>query len=155
MSTEELERRVQRLEDVEAIQQLKASYCYLVDDGEIDALMERFTDDAVWDGGPIGRFEGRDAIAKFLQGLPSQLSFYLHLVMNPEIEVRGDEAVGRWYLVEPCTAKGAERAIWGAGCYQERYVRVDGEWKFREVVLMPVFWTPYDEGWAKRRSTLG
>ena len=150
----ELESAVQRLEDIEAIVQLKADYCFQVDDGEIDKLMERFTQDAVWDGGPMGRFEGREAIRAFLKALPEQLSFAMHLVMNPRIEVSGDSATGTWYLVEPCTAAGAERAIWGAGRYEERYVRDHGQWRFREIVLVPVFWTPYDRGWAERRSVL-
>ncbi len=149
-----LEERILRLEDIEAIKQLKATYCFCVDDGEIDALMERFTDDAVWDGGPMGRFEGREAIRAFLRALPEQLSFALHWVMNPHISVDGDVATGRWYLVEPCTTAGSGRAIWGAGRYEERYVRRDGEWKFQKVKLTPIFWTPYDEGWGKRRSVL-
>ncbi len=149
-----VEARIQRLEDVERIGQLKAQYCYCVDDGRIDELMERFTDDAVWDGGPMGRFEGREAIRAFLVGLPQQLSFYLHWVTNPQIEVDGDDATGTWYLIEPCTARGrrGERAIWGAGRYEERYVREEGVWKFRELRLTPVFWTPFDQGWAERRS---
>ena len=150
----DLEQRIARLEDIEAIKQLKAEYCYRVDDGEIDALMRRFTSDAVWDGGPMGRFEGRDAIGKFLSELPSQLSFYLHWVMNPWIEVDGDRARGRWYLVEPCTAAGRERAIWGAGRYREEYVREANAWKFLSVELTPIFWTPFDKGWAERRSVL-
>jgi hypothetical protein len=55
MSDDDTRRRLQRLEDIEAIKQLKASYCYLIGDGEIDRLMERFTGDAVWDGGPRSR----------------------------------------------------------------------------------------------------
>jgi ketosteroid isomerase-like protein len=154
MNDDDLRRRLQRLEDIEAIKQLKASYCYLIDDGEIDRLMERFTSDAVWDGGPMGRFEGREAIREFLKALPSQLSFALHWVLNPRIEIDGDAARGTWYLVEPCTAARGERAIWGAGRYEERYERVDGEWRFREVRLIPIFWTPYEEGWSRRRSVL-
>jgi ketosteroid isomerase-like protein len=152
MNQDALADRIRRLEDIEAIKQLKAAYCYWVDEGEIDRLMERFTDDAVWDGGPMGRFEGREAIREFLERLPEQLSFALHWVMNPEIHVEGDAATGRWYLLEPCTAARSRRAIWGAGRYEERYVRVAGEWKFREVKLIPLFWTTFDEGWSKRRS---
>ena len=154
MENGELEARILRLEDIEAIKQLKAEYCYRIDAGQIDVLMKRFTKDAVWDGGPMGRFEGREAIRKFLHDLPQQLSFLLHWVMNPWIEVSGDEATGRWYLLEPCTAAGAERAIWGAGRYEERYVRRDGRWQFREILLVPLFWTTYEDGWAKRRSVL-
>jgi ketosteroid isomerase-like protein len=149
-----LEARVRELEDILEIEQLKATYCYSVDDGDLDALMARFCEDAVWDGGPIGRFEGSAAIRAFLAGLPEQLGFWLHLVMNPDIRVDGDRATARWYLIEPCSGKGrrGDRAIWGAGTYDERYVRRDGEWKFAEITLRPVFWTPFEEGWVERRS---
>jgi uncharacterized tellurite resistance protein B-like protein len=150
----DLESRVRRLEDLEAIKQLKAIYCFRIDAREIDALMERFTEDAVWDGGPMGRFEGRDAIGRFLRELPQQLSFSLHWVMNPLIEIDGDRARGRWYLVEPLTSANGERAILGAGRYEERYVREGRVWKFCEIHLIPLFWTPYEEGWAKRPSVL-
>jgi hypothetical protein len=102
----------------------------------------------------MGRFEGREAIRAFLEALPEQLSFALHWVMNPRITIDGDVATGRWYLLEPCTAAGSERAIWGAGRYEERYVRIGGEWKFQDVKLTPIFWTTYDEGWSVRRSVL-
>ena len=154
MASEAFEERVRVLEDIEAIKALKASYCFLTDDGEVDRLAELFTADAVWDGGVIGRFEGRAAIREFFVDLPKLISFALHLVMNPRIEVHGDHATGQWYLVEPNTTAGREMAVWGAGRYDEEYVRVDGQWKFQRVVLEPVFWTPFDKGWAERRSIL-
>ena len=154
MASKAFEERVLVLEDIEAIKALKASYCFLTDDGEVDRLAELFTADAVWDGGVIGRFEGRAAIREFFVDLPKLISFALHLVMNPRIEVHGDRATGQWYLVEPNTTAGREMAVWGAGRYDEEYVRVDGQWKFQRVVLEPVFWTPFDKGWAERRSIL-
>ena len=60
-----LEERIQRLEDIEAIKQLKAEYCAYCDDGyNPDGIANLYTEDAVWDGGPFGRYEGRDAIRK-------------------------------------------------------------------------------------------
>ena len=38
--------------------------------------------------------------------------------------------------------------------HDEEYVRVDGEWKFHRILLEPVFWTPFDKGWAEVRSIL-
>ena len=152
MSLAALEARVRKLEDVEEIRLLKADYCYAVDGGEIDPLMGRFTEDAVWDGGPMGRFEGRESIRDFMKRLPEQLSFALHWVMNPRIRVDGDAATGTWYLVEPHTHAESGRALWGAGRYDERYVREDDMWKFQEIRLTPLFWTPYDQGWGVRPS---
>lgn len=150
----DVEERLQRLEDIEAIKQLKASYCYDVDDGNIDSLVDLFAQNAVWEGKGMGRYEGREAIRGFFQNLPNQLSFALHWVMNPRIEIDGDVAHGDWYLLEPCTTNRREMAIWGAGRYRERYVREGTGWKFEEVLLTPVFWTPFDQGWARVQSIL-
>ncbi|PZC44213.1 MAG: SnoaL-like domain-containing protein [Chloroflexi bacterium] len=152
MTDTDLAARVRELHDIEAVKQLKALYCFAIDDRDIETLMPRFTADAVWEGGPAGRYEGRAAIAEYLENLPEVLSFALHWVVNPLITVAGDEARARWYLIEPCTGARSGRALWGAGHYDDRLVREGGVWKFREVVLKQIFWTPFDEGWAKKRG---
>lgn len=151
---DDLAARLRALEDIEAIRRLKARYCLHVDRGEPDKVAELFTADAVWDGGAVGRYEGREAIRAFLRGLPKMLSFALHHVMNPLIEVDGDRATGHWYLIEPCTMAETGQAVWGTATYDDVYVREDGSWKFASVRLTPVFWTPYEEGWARRKSVL-
>ena len=63
MDLADLERRVRALEDIEAIKQLKYRYADACDRGyDADALADLFTEDAVWDGGLFGRYEGREAI---------------------------------------------------------------------------------------------
>ena len=50
-----LEASLRRLEDIEAIKQLKAQYCSYCDDQyDVEGLAGLFTDDAVWDGGILG-----------------------------------------------------------------------------------------------------
>ena len=49
---EDLEARLRALEDREAIRELRATYCFLVDDGRFDELVDGcFTDDARCDFG--------------------------------------------------------------------------------------------------------
>jgi len=156
MNLQELEKRVQTLEDIEAIKKLKARYYGYCDAGyDADGLISLFTDDAVWDGGSFGRYEGRKAIYDFFAGVSKLLPFALHYVMNPQIDVEGDRASGRWYLLEPCTFAQGSQAVWGAAYYEDRYVKVGGAWKFQEVKLTSSFWTPYEQGWAKKRSVAG
>ena len=78
MNLDELARRVQELEDIEAIKKLKARYCLYVDTGDPDKLAELFVEHAVWDGGVVGRYEGREAIRTFIRNLPQTLAFALH-----------------------------------------------------------------------------
>ncbi|MBI2876403.1 MAG: nuclear transport factor 2 family protein, partial [Candidatus Tectomicrobia bacterium] len=55
-----------------------------------------------------------------------------------------------WYLFQACTFGGEGQAVWGAAHYQEEYVRVGGEWKFRQLTVTSSFWTPYEQGWVKQ-----
>jgi ketosteroid isomerase-like protein len=152
MNLEELEKRVRRLEDIEAIRELKARYCAYCDAGyDPDGIASLFTEDAVWDGGSLGRCDGREAIRRFFQGASRRVSFAIHHVMNPLISVEGDRATGRWYLLQPCTFAEGERAVWMAARYADEYVRRDDGWKFQKVVVDLSFITPYDEGWARTR----
>jgi uncharacterized protein (TIGR02246 family) len=146
----DLERRIQTLEDIEAIRRLKASYADACDRGyDADTLASLFAEDAVWDGGTFGRYEGREAIRQFFQGVSSDIPFAMHYMVNPIIEVDGDTATGKWHLFQTCTFAG-NQAIFGAARYDEEYRRIDGKWLFWRLALNSSFWTPYEEGWAKR-----
>jgi ketosteroid isomerase-like protein len=152
MNLEDIAQRVQTLEDVEAIKKLKARYCAGADERDEDKFVGCFTEDAVWDGGNFGHYEGKAAIREFFGTIPQVLSFAIHYVMNPRIEVNGDQASGYWYLLEPCTMlEGGEQAVWGVAKYEEEYVRVDGEWKIRNLILAPECWTPFEKGWVNQQ----
>jgi hypothetical protein len=144
--------RLQRLEDIESIKQLKAQYCSFCDQNyDPQGIASLFTDDGVWDGGNLGKAEGHAAIIKFFERAPSAFSFAIHHVMNPRIDVDGDHATGRWYLLQPLTRKSrsGEEAMWLAGRYEDEYVRIGGEWKFARLKFIMHFLAPYEHGWAK------
>jgi hypothetical protein len=152
MNMEDLAQRIQTLEDIEAIKRLKARYCGYCDNGyEPDSIASLFTEDGVWDGGLFGRSEGREAIRKFFSGASKMLPFALHYVMNPIIEVNGNTAKGTWYLFQTCTFAEGNQAVWGAAKYTEEYVKQGSEWKFKNLKVDSAFWTPYDQGWAKKQ----
>lgn len=144
-----LEDRIQRLEDIEAIKQLKAEYCAYCDDGyNPDAIAKLFLEGAVWDGGALGRYEGREAIREFFRGAPQQVSFAIHNVMNPRVEVDGETARGEWYLLQPMTDTQGQ-GIWLTAVYHDRYRKVDSVWMFEHVDIELRFLSPYEGGWAK------
>ena len=150
---EELETRVRAVEDTDAIQNLKARYAELCDDSyNPDGIAALFVEDAVWESGPLGRFEGRDAIREFFRGASKIFTFAIHYSLNSQIEVSGDTARARWYLFMPCTVGDGDRAMWRAGIDDEEYVRVNGQWMFKNKKSTGVFNTPFDIGWAKVRS---
>jgi hypothetical protein len=153
---EELDRRLDRLEAIEDIRMLKARYADVCDTGYDPARMRPFfTTDAVWDGGSrFGRHEGIEAICGFFAGVSSQITWALHYMVAPLIEIAddGQTATGSWYLLEPCTIATDEgsRAMVITGRYADRYQLEPDGWKFSEVVLDCQTISPLDEGWARK-----
>jgi len=152
MTNSNLAARIRRLEDIEALKQLKHRYCAACDDDyDPERLAPLFTEDAVWDGGAMGRFEGRAAIRAFFSDTSTLVPFAIHHVTNPVIEVDGDHAVGRWYLWEPIVFAQGDQALWMAGRYDDRYRREGGRWLFEKVTVDLRMLSPYEEGFAKVR----
>jgi hypothetical protein len=149
---EDLARRVQRLEDMEEIKKLKAVYCAHCDDSyNPQALSDLFIEDGVWDGGEgFGRHVGREAIKAFFTAVSKDITFAAHTVLNPIIDVSGDRATGRWYIIMPATLKETQ-AMWLLGKYDEEYVRVRGKWMYKSLNANILFFSPYEKGWATQR----
>jgi hypothetical protein len=97
----------------------------------------------------LGRSEGREAIRQFFRGSSQRISFAIHNILSPIIDITGDTATGTWYLLQTCTYTNGNQAVLGAATYHDQYVREDSMWKFRHVRIESHFWTPFEEGWAR------
>ena len=149
---DELETKVRALEDTDAIRNLKARYAELCDDNyNPDGIAALFVEDAVWESGPLGRFEGREAIREFFRGASRIFTFAIHYSLNSQIEVTGDTARAKWYLFMPCTVGDGDQAMWRAGIDEEEYVRMNGRWMFKSKKSTGLFNIPFDSGWNKVR----
>ena len=149
---ESLERRLQALEDAEAIRNLKARYAALCDNQyDADAIAMLFTEDALWESPGLGRFEGREAIKNFFRGASAIFSFAIHYSLNGQIEVDGDTARAQWYLFMPCTVAAGNRAMWRASIDHETYARVRGTWMFSHKRSQSLMNVPFETGWAETR----
>ena len=151
-TVDDLRGRARRLEDIEALRNLKAEYAAACDDNyDADRLAALFVEDATWESQGMGRYEGREAIREFFRGISGHFVFALHYGLNPQMEVTGDTARARWYLFMPCTVGDTGKAMWRAGLDEEEYVRVDGKWMYKSKKSAPFFHTTFEEGWAKRQ----
>lgn len=150
MNIDELAKRITTLEDIEAIKKLKARYCAICDDdhnpGQIVTL---FAEDGIWEGAGVGVNQGHNAIRKLFEGFRERISFSQHNVMNPIIEVDGDHATGIWYFLGPFTMRKGNRAVWLGARYEEDYIKVNGQWKFKHLRAIGRLTAPYEKGWAK------
>ena len=149
---ERMERRLQALEDAEAIRNLKARYAALCDaQYDADGIAALFTGDALWESPTLGRVEGREAIRGFFQGASGIFSFAIHYSLNGHIEMDSDIARARWYLFMPCTVVAGNQAMWRAGIDHETYARVNGAWMFHHKRSEPLMSVPFETGWARTR----
>ncbi len=78
-----MERRLQALEDAEAIRNLKTRYAALCDDNyNADGIAALFTEDAVWESPNLARCQGREEIRAFFQRAGAIFSFAIHYSLN-------------------------------------------------------------------------
>jgi SnoaL-like domain len=153
MATEELEKRITVLEDVEAIKKLKARYCGVCDDNHNpDMITTLFAEDGIWEGADVGAHRGHAAIRKLFEGFRDRISFSQHNVMNPIIEVDGERAKASWYFLGPFTFRKGNRAYWLAARYEDDYVKSNGEWKFQHLRAIGRMTAPYEKGWADKEK---
>lgn len=154
---EPLEARVARLEDVEAIRNLKHQYAQYCDRGyDADGFASLFVEDAVWESNAFGVYNGRDEIHGFIRGLQTEILWALHYMVNPVIEVSddGSAAWGTWILLEPATMSNRDAnepdAVVITANYEDEFVKVDGEWKFKRVKAHFHQVSNLEKGWVKQ-----
>jgi hypothetical protein len=138
----DLEARIRYLADIEEIKMLKYKYCKYNDGGwpaqpvsHQGPSADLFTEDAVWDGSPVAKAEGREAIRKLFASFAA-LPMAYHAVTNPIIEIEGDTARGHWHLIGGGIGLNSVSTL-GIGGYEDEYVRTPQGWRVR---LMRVLW---------------
>jgi ketosteroid isomerase-like protein len=142
--SDDLERRLARLEDREQIRELVARYGYVVDARDIDGIPLLFT--------PDGRFRskdgvidaaGRPEVVKAFHGRYSALTFSLHwthdviVELDPQDPDRATGIVGSH--AEVCR-NGVPMVT--ALRYDDVYRRHEGRWRFADRLLSFVYYVP-------------
>ncbi len=136
---------LQELADREAIRDLVCRYAHHVWQKQGTAAALLFTEDGEMDTGAPPVLRGRAALLEAYERMLDDASFQ-PFVSNHVISLAGDEASGTCYLDLRATTDG--RSMIGSGFYEDRYQRVDGEWKFRSRKLHMSWFVPLDQGWA-------
>jgi hypothetical protein len=147
---EELESRLRRLDDIDAIKSLHRRYIRKLADRDWTGMADFFTEDAVTDIRWHGRTESKQQLVEevFDELHVLARSHDGYVLSSPVIEVEpgADLAYGEWtwhrHICEFRTTGGYMR-VWGPwleGRYRCTYQRVDGEWKFKDMwfrVVLP------------------
>lgn len=140
-----------RLEEIEAIKQLKYRYFRFVDLKQWEDLEGCFIPDATssYRGGKYS-FQGARKIVGFIKGRMEGPALSMHHGHHPEIELTGpDSAKGIWALQDYVIDLKANVCFKGAGFYQDEYVKVDGQWKIKHTGYRRTFEEIMDRGDVK------
>ena len=118
------------MDDIKAIEQLKARYFRTMDTKDWAGMREVFTDSVVMDttdsGGNV--LAGADAFMAFLRESLADV-VTVHQGHTPEIELTSDTtATGVWALEDMLWWPDGTH-LHGYGHYHERYEKADGAWR--------------------------
>lgn len=122
------------------IRETIAKYGLLYDEGELDAFVQLFTEDAVVDiQPPPGFFDvpvrGRDAIERAFRSRYAEVSLQgtrRHVITNTVVDLDGDRASATSMLIAMVARHSGELDLLGSGVYRDVLRRVDGAWLFAE-----------------------
>lgn len=166
--TAAIEQRLQRQEDITAIENLQRSYGFFFDKGLWQEAADLFTANGRIEIAGLGSFNSRERVLAYLQSLgqegPQHGRLLDHILLQPVITVAEDgrTAKGRWHLLsqggsltpadDPGLAAVATEGdkpfgYVGAGIYENDYVKEDGVWKIGALSLFPRMTSRDTEGW--------
>jgi uncharacterized protein (TIGR02246 family) len=131
---ESVAKRVQVLEDREAIRALILAYGQAHDHRDYRTFANLFASNGEWVGG-LGSAKGPQAIFELMDKtighnpLPNGSGTF-HVMTNDQIRIDGDRASAttKWIYITP-GPDNAPRLVY-LGHYDDQFVRENGEWKF-------------------------
>lgn len=119
--------------DYVGLVQLRHRYCHYVDNEEYERWARLFTEDGSFDIASGETYTGYEELVKFGTDVFDDLyEHQAHTVSNPVLQTEEDEGSGMWYLFMPHITSAGEPGL-VQGRYNDRYERVDGEWKLASV----------------------
>ena len=164
MSSKDIEKRLQRVEDILEIDRLEKIYGYYLDNGQNGKIIDMFSDNAESvEISDRGVFKGKAGIRKFfMQYLENDKQANLTVFPHGRLLVHqqhqgvvdvapdGKTAKGRWYLImiQAWPVDGKERSVIGHGVYENEFVKENGKWMFKKIFMSLNFRSPIGEGWT-------
>ncbi len=150
----QLEERLGRLEDIEAIERLQRMYGYYIDNRLWSEMAALFADQgAEMEIGRRGRYIGKQHILPFLREVLGQgrdglakNEFINHMQLQGVVTVAPSRqrAQGRWRaLIQGSPPPGGDTMLWAEGVYENTYVKEDGMWKIALLWWVPTFYVSH------------
>ena len=135
MKPEEIERKLQIIEDIEKIKRLQYRYINSLTAMKWDDIVDCFPENGEVDlGYPEGLIiKGKEAISKlFKEGISkAHVGKEGLFVVHPVIDVDGDRATGKFvsYFMHLGVNGQPPMVDWVQGVYDCKYIKVNNQWK--------------------------
>jgi hypothetical protein len=134
LSLEDLEKRVQALEDVEEVKKLHQKYMDLMDHLKYEEVLDLFTEDGSCQvrNNPVktGRKEMSEVYLGVLAKKRGNNRKEGHMAVEPNITVKGNTAQGTWLVYMLFSVPTVE---WVQGVNEGEYRKENGGWKISKM----------------------
>ena len=162
MNLDELETRLQTVEDMIEIDKLQKIYGYYLDNRMHKEAYELFSENAESiEIADRGVFKGYEGVKRFFMeylgkeneiSKPGLFAFHMQHQGVVTVDPSGESARGRWYLVmiqaRPYPPGGPIRSVLGHGVYENEFIKENGTWKFKKMFMNLHYRSPIEGGWA-------
>jgi len=154
---EELQRRIDTLNDEDRIRNLQSAYGYYADRKMWDDVVDLFAENGVVEIGGQGVWRGPAGVRRWLESIgPAGLS---HGQLNDRVQndvivtiaPGGNEAFARGIELGMLGEADEEKGWWEVAVFHNRFVKENGVWKFRELRRFVLMKTDIFLGWGKSR----
>jgi len=139
----DLAARVERLENIEAIQRLKYRYFRSIDTADIAQLHHLFADDISvdYEGGSYRWIvNGKAELIEALTNSFHSRAIAQHTGHHPEIEIQSPtDATGLWYLTDIFLNLETQHATIGSALYRDTYRKEHGQWKIARTTYTRIY----------------
>ncbi len=150
MTGANIEERLARLEDIEAIRAVMMLYADIINKGwggriaDADRISEVFAVDARWCSKDMGvEANGVDEIARSLVTSTAQIGFSQHVFLNPLITIEGDTASANWLMWIVARRAEGSRLVYLSE--DVTYSRTDAGWRIQSLTLEVAGFNPLSD----------
>lgn len=156
MGQPDLETRIRRLEDREAIRELVGRYGFVIDNRDVDGLTELFCEDAVLESEDgVMNSAGRAAIVQMFKGRFAVLGPTFHFTHDHAITLdEHDPDVGSGLIASHAEVTRNGATMLAAIRYHDEYRREGGRWRFARRKLSFFYYVPVGEYAEAMKGTL-
>lgn len=136
--SEDLEKRIQELEDILAIQNLKHTYLIACDAKDVKGMIATFVNSGCKiDYGPVGSFTNREDLAAVFQEVAChEYMLESHHAHNPIIKIIDTSyATGHWSLTYNLINTENSSITTLQGEYHDAYQKIDNQWLIKETTF--------------------